>query len=323
MSPGLLDEIAASAWAGAEVFVIESSMGLFDGIGGPVGRRGSAADLAARFGLPVVLVLDVSGQSQSAAAVAGGFARHDPAVRVAGVVLNQVASARHREGVEAAMAAIGMPVLGCVMRDAAIALPERHLGLVQAGEHAGLAARLDALADLAERELDLDGILAAAVPLGPVAVRRQSGCRRRGSALRWRGMRRSASCIRICCNPGGSLGRRFFRSRRWRMRRRPRNATWRGCRAGIPNCMPGGWRRSGFLEGLRDFARGHAVHGECGGFMVLGEGLEDAQGARHAMAGLLGHATSFARRKMNLGYRQATLLADFTAGAGGKPNSWP
>jgi cobyrinic acid a,c-diamide synthase len=71
---------------------------------------------------------------------------------------------------------------------------------------------------------------------------------------------------------------------------------------------------SGFLEGLRDFARGHAVHGECGGFMVLGEGLEDAQGVRHAMAGLLGHATSFARRKMNLGYRQATLLADSPLG---------
>jgi cobyrinic acid a,c-diamide synthase len=71
---------------------------------------------------------------------------------------------------------------------------------------------------------------------------------------------------------------------------------------------------SRFLDGLRDFARTRPVHGECGGFMVLGEMLEDAQGERHAMAGLLGHSTSFARRKMNLGYREATLLADSPLG---------
>jgi cobyrinic acid a,c-diamide synthase len=318
MAPALLDRIAASAWAGAGVFVIESSMGLFDGIGGPVGRRGSAADLAARFGLPVVLVLDVSGQSQSAAAVAAGFARHDPAVRVAGVVLNQVASARHREGVEAAMAAIGMPVLGCVMRDAAIALPERHLGLVQAGEHAGLAARLDALADLAESELDLDGILAAAAPLGPVACGVAVGLPPPGQriALAWDAA--FSFVYPHLLQSWQQLGAEIF----------PFSPL--GGEAPSAQCdvawLPGGYPElhagrlaaaSGFLEGLRDFARGHAVHGECGGFMVLGEGLEDAQGVRHAMAGLLGHATSFARRKMNLGYRQATLLANSPLGPAG------
>jgi cobyrinic acid a,c-diamide synthase len=72
-----------------------------------------------------------------------------------------------------------------------------------------------------------------------------------------------------------------------------------------------------FLDGLRDFARRRPVHGECGGHMVLGEGIEDAQGARHAMAGLLGHATSFAKRRLHLGYRQARLLADSPVGAAG------
>jgi cobyrinic acid a,c-diamide synthase len=315
MAPELLDDVAGSAWAEAEIFVIESSMGLFDGIGGPPGRRGSAADLAARFGMPVVLVLDVSGQSQSAAAVAGGFARHDPAVHVAGVVLNQVASARHREGVEAAMATCGMPVLGCVMRNAAIALPERHLGLVQAGEHAGLAARLGDLADLAERELDLDAIMAAAVRLAPVA---------RGAAV---GLPPPGQRIALARDDAFSFVYPHLLQ------------SWRLAGAEIvpfspltdeappSDCdivwLPGGYPElhagklaaaSRFLDGLRDFARTRPVHGECGGFMVLGEMLEDAQGERYAMAGLLGHSTSFARRKMNLGYREATLLADSPLG---------
>jgi cobyrinic acid a,c-diamide synthase len=72
-----------------------------------------------------------------------------------------------------------------------------------------------------------------------------------------------------------------------------------------------------FLDGLRRFAATRPVHGECGGHMVLGEVLEDAAGERHAMAGLLGHSTSFARRKMNLGYRQARLLSDGVLGRDG------
>ena len=71
-------------------------MGLFDGIDAGPRRSGSTADLAARFGLPVLLVVDVAGQSQSAAALVRGFAAHDPEVRIGGVVLNRVGSERHR-----------------------------------------------------------------------------------------------------------------------------------------------------------------------------------------------------------------------------------
>src|SRR5262249_22514878 len=120
------------------------------------------ADLAARFRLPVFLVLDVSGQSQTAAAVVRGLASHDAAVRVAGVVLNRVGSDRHRTLVADAIAALGVPVLGAVPRDDTLALPARHLGLVQAGEHADLTARLDRLAAMAERHLDLDAVVASA-----------------------------------------------------------------------------------------------------------------------------------------------------------------
>ena len=155
MPPAMLDALYAQAAEGADALVLEAAMGLFDGAAGPPGRTGSAADLAARFGLPVLLVLDVSGQAQTAAAVAEGLARFDPAVTIGGVVLNQLGSEKHRRMVQSAMR---LPVLGAIPRDAGLALPERHLGLVQAGEHPALATHLARLADMAERFLDLDGI---------------------------------------------------------------------------------------------------------------------------------------------------------------------
>ncbi len=95
MPASLLDALAAQAAQAADIFVIEGVMGLFDGASTAPGQRGATADLAAHFSLPVVLVLDVSRQAQSAAAVVRGFATHDPAVRIAGVILNRVASERH------------------------------------------------------------------------------------------------------------------------------------------------------------------------------------------------------------------------------------
>ena len=76
-------------------------------------------------------------------------------------------------------------------------------------------------------------------------------------------------------------------------------------------------RRGRFRSGLRRFAETRPVHGECGGYMVLGESLEDAAGQHHAMTGLLGHATSFAKRKLHLGYRTARLLSDTVLGRQG------
>jgi cobyrinic acid a,c-diamide synthase len=72
-----------------------------------------------------------------------------------------------------------------------------------------------------------------------------------------------------------------------------------------------------FRDGLVRFAQTRPVHGECGGYMVLGEGLEDADGVTHAMTGLLGHTTSFQKRRLHLGYREARLLAQSPIGAAG------
>jgi cobyrinic acid a,c-diamide synthase len=317
MAPDLLDGVAARASSAAEIFVIESSMGLFDGVAGPPGRSGAAADLAARFGLPVVLVLDVSGQSQSAAAVARGFALHDPGVRIAGVILNQLASARHLEGVETAMAATGLPVLGRMMRDATLRLPERHLGLIQADEHGDLPARLDRLADVAEAQLDLESILACAVPFHPPARGR--------AALKPPGQRialaRDAAFSFIY--PHLLAGWRQEGAEIFPFAPLADEAPPEHCDV----CwLPGGYPElhaarlsaaTRFHAGLRHFAQTRPVHGECGGFMVLGQTLQDADGVIHPMLGLLGHSTSFHQRRMNLGYRIATLLADSPIGVAG------
>ena len=140
-----LAAVARRLGEGAEILVCEGVMGLFDGA---TLDSGSTADLAAATGWPVVLVVDVRGQAASAAAVLQGFAGHRTDVHVAGAVFNRVGSARHAAILGAACAATvpQVPVLGCLPRNAELALPERHLGLVQAGELADLEAFLDGAA---------------------------------------------------------------------------------------------------------------------------------------------------------------------------------
>jgi cobyrinic acid a,c-diamide synthase len=326
MPPSLLDALVAEALSETEILVVEGVMGLFDGVAGTPGRCGTTADLAARFGLPVLLVLDVAGQSQSAAAMVRGFATHDPAVRIAGVVLNRVGSERHQALVSDAIAALRVPapipILGAVPRTATLALPERHLGLVQAGEHDDLALRLDRLAALAERHLDLDAVIGSAAPLAsPHPASRGAQL----TALPPPGQR-----IALALDQAFSFVYPHILDG-WR-RTGTEIATFSPLADEPPphHCdacwLPGGYPElhagalaaaSRFRAGLVHFAQTRPVHGECGGYMVLGQGLTDADGAQHAMTGLLGHATSFAQRKLHLGYREARLIGDSPLGSGG------
>ncbi len=318
MPVGLVGALAREAAEGADLLVAEGSMGLFDGVAAPPGHTGASADLAARLGLPVLLVLDVSGQSQTAAAVAKGCDALRPDVRVAGVILNRVASERHRRLAADAIADAGLRVVGALPRSDALALPERHLGLVQAAELPRLDALIDALADFVAAHVDLAAVEALAAPLAsqdtvPAGAVRPPGQR---VAIAWdaafsffyphlaRGWRAAGASLHpfspladepppddcdVCWLPGG-----------------------------YPELHAGtlaGARR--YQAGLRRFATTRPVHGECGGYMVLGETLTDAAGASHPMAGLLGASFSFAERRMNLGYREVTLTADCCLGPAG------
>ena len=309
MTSTLLHALAARAADGADVLVCEGSMGLFDGVAGPPRRSGASADLAAVLGLPVVLVLDVSGQAQTAAAVALGCAKLDPEVEVAGVILNRVAGPRHEGLVREAMTALGMPVVGALPRNDALALPERHLGLVQAGELPKLEATLDAIADFVAAHVDLDAVLALARPLVPGPCEAAVPIPPPGQRI---ALARDAAFSFLYPHildgwraAGAELA--FFSPLADEAPADDADCCW----------LPGGYPElhagtlaaaSRFMRGLRAFAETRPVHGECGGYMVLGQTLVDKDGTPHAMGGLLGVATSFATRKLHLGYRQGTLV---------------
>ncbi len=159
--------LGASAAAGADIAVIEGVMGLFDGRG--TTGEGSTAHVAALLGAPVLLVVDAAAQGRSVAALVTGFAAYDPAVRIGGVVLNRVGSGRHEEILRAALAGTGIPVLGALRRDEAIAAPSRHLGLIPAAERRPAAiAAIRRLAAQIARSVDLTAVVALARTAGPV-----------------------------------------------------------------------------------------------------------------------------------------------------------
>ena len=320
MPEELLDTLAARTADGADVFVIEGVMGLFDGAPGVSGRSGATADLATHFALPVVLVLDVARQAQSAAAVVRGFATHDPTLRLGGVILNRVGSERHRAFVADAILALGIPVLGAVPRDAALALPERHLGLVQAAEHANLAAFAERLAAAAESHLDLDGIMACAAPLAlaPANKGTQAALRPPGQRIGLAHDQAFSFIYPHLIDAWRRAGAEILPFSPLADEPPPESADTCWLPGGYPElhaeALAGAHK---FSSGLRRFAATRPVHGECGGYMVLGQSLEDAAGRRHAMTGLLGHTTSFVARKLHLGYRTARLRSDGALGRSG------
>jgi cobyrinic acid a,c-diamide synthase len=318
MPPPLLDGLVAEIVDDAELLVIEGVMGLFDGIAGIPGCTGATADIAARFRLPVLLVLDVAGQSQSAAAVVRGFASHDSAVRIAGVILNRVGGERHRALVADAIAALDIPILGAVPRDETIALPERHLGLVQAGEHRDLAVRLDQLAALAERHIDLSALVASAEKMTPPASGKISKLAPPAQRIALAADAAFSFTYPHVLQGWRQAGAEIVTFSPLADEPPPESCDCCWLPGGYPELHAGALASAQrFRSGLARFAESRSVHGECGGYMVLGQGLEDADHVRHAMAGLLGHATSFAERRLNLGYREARLLCDGPLGSAG------
>jgi cobyrinic acid a,c-diamide synthase len=296
----------------AEIVLCEGAMGLFDGTGAD-GEAGSTAALARALGWPVILVVDARGQGASVAALLRGFALHGEGVPLAGVVFNRVAGERHA-ALLAGAAQRHLPqlaILGALPADPALEMPSRHLGLVPAGEVAAeelierAAARIAAAIDI-ERLLDLarparlSPAATAPPPLPPlgrhIAVAEDAafaflypaileGWRRAGASL--------SSFSPLADEPPDPSADAVY--------------------------LPGGYpelhaarlaKAHRFRAGLRQAAAaGKAVYGECGGYMVLGESLVDAEGRAHPMAGLLPLSTSFAERRRHLGYREAALVA--------------
>ena len=237
-----------------------------------------------------------------------------------GVILNRVASAAHGEMLSrACFEHVSTPVLGMIPRDAALALPSRHLGLVQAAEHPDLAAFMAGRGRTGRgqgraRPAAAAGAPAQRVDPGPrhAALAAARPAHRRGARPRLR-LRLRGRAGRLAT--AGS--RAAACSRRWRTRRRTRPPTRSICPAAIRSCTPACWPATGGSSPAcaRPPSRGAFVYGECGGYMTLGRTLIDRSGQGHAMAGLLPVVTSFAEPTLHLGYRQIDLLAAGPLGA--------
>ncbi|MGO4525104.1 cobyrinate a,c-diamide synthase [Microvirga sp. 2MCAF35] len=319
MSTPLLETLASQVAGDADLVLAEGSMGLFDGIRQETGRTGASADIAALFGWPVILVLDVSGHAQSAAAVALGCARFDPRIEVAGVVLNKVASERHRRLVEDGMARIGLPVLGAMTRNTELTLPERHLGLVQAGETDELDRRLERLADAVENSLDIDRLIVLARPTRLHGTGNAKPLPPPGQRIALASDKAFSFVYPHVLSGWRAAGAEIVPFSPLADEPPPEDCDVCWLPGGYPELHAGriaGAKR--FLDGLRRFAETKPVHGECGGYMVLGRSLEDGDGNTHPMAGLLPVETSYAKRKMHLGYRVAHLLGDGAMGRVGQ-----
>ena len=308
MSPARIKTLADLQSTGADLLVIEGVMGLFDGA---ADGFGSTADLAELLELPVVMVVDADRQSQSVAPLVAGFANWRPGVRVAGVILNRVASAKHERMLTEALAATGIACLGAIPRNPALVIPERHLGLVLPGEVTAFEGFLDSAAETISDYVDLDQLQALAMPLPsvdeqtvPLAPLGQRMAIARDDAFAfayphlldgWRAM-------------GAELS--FFSPLADEAPATDADAVF----------LPGGYpelhgatlaaatRFKAGLAAARD--RDAILYGECGGFMVLGEALVDKAGISHAMTGLLPVTTRIDRPKRILGYRRLVHAGD-------------
>lgn len=298
----------------ADVVVVEGAMGLFDGRGG-ADESGSTAHLAKLLGLPALLVVDAASQARSVAALALGFSRFDPDLRLAGIILNRVGSDRHEAILREALAS-GLPVLGCLRRDASLALPSRHLGLVTAADIGKDAATLehilDALAAWVEQGVDIPALLDALPELDLSAFPAEEPAPAPASPVRIGIARDRAFCflyeenLRLLEAAGAELA--FFSPL---------------AEAELPPGLGGLYLPGGYPElsapalaanasmraQVRAFcASGRPVWAECGGYMYLLESLTAGDGVVHPMCGALPGRAVLRTKRAALGYREARTL---------------
>lgn len=301
------DRIATLS-AGPRPLIIEGAMGLFDGA--PPYGKGATADLARILHLPVILVIDAGKMAGSIAPLANGFMQHDPEVHIAGVILNNVGSARHEAMLRRALGDIA--VLGAIPRHAKLVQPSRHLGLVQAQERTDLETYLDDAADLISTHCDMPALQSLLKPMQASSTPTKHPP--------------PAQTIAIAQDAAFAFSYPHL-LQDWHDSGASLHVFSPLANDSAPDAdliyLPGGYpelhagrlaANTTFLSSL--WGSKAQIYGECGGYMTLGETLIDKDGNGHKMAGLLPLETSFATRKLHLGYR------DLTASKGAFAGTW-
>ena len=313
----VLDTVAHHA-ADADLALVEGVMGCFDGVDG-TSDDGSTAQIAKWLGSPVVLVIDASSHSRSAAAVALGFERFDPGLRIGAVIANRVGGEVHARWVHDAIASSCRAVpLGAIVRDESLTLPERHLGLVTAAEGPLTPELRRRLAETIERSVDLDALIAIAVPL------RDAG-RRSVAELQWPRVR-----IAVARDTAFQF---YYAENLDRLRAAGAELCFWSPRtdAVLPDVdglyFGGGYpelharaltANVAVREAVRAFAdAGKPIYAECGGLMYLAQAIEDLEGVTHPMVGLLPTTVHMRPGRLRLDYTDVVFTADAPIGRAG------
>ncbi len=312
----------AAGAAGAPVAVVEGVMGLYDGFSGR-DERGSSAEMVKLLGLPVLLLADARSLARSFAALVGGYLGFDPGLAFAGVVANRVGGPAHRELLkEAAGLVPGARLLGCLPREPAIRLGERHLGLVTAEEGEAGPEFPARLAAWLEEGLDLDRLLAGlpevALPPPPLPPPLPPPA---GERVVLAVARDRAFCfyyqenLRRLAEAGAELA--FFSPLAGEALPPGTRGLYLG--GGYPELYAARLAAHRELAGeiVRRGRAGMPIYAECGGMMYLGRELEDLEGRRHPMAGLLPLAFRLLPRLRSLGYREVRFARSTPLGPAG------
>lgn len=309
LSTPTLQTLFARSAADADVAVIEGVMGLFDGRTGE-GERASTAEVAKALGAPVLLVLDVAKQARTAAALAAGVRAFDPALSLAGIILNCVASDTHLAAVKTAIETeTGLPVLGAIRRDDALHLPERYLGLVPVAEGPVAARFIERAATVLATGVDLSGLLALIpdVSLAEAPIldlfpttdqpRRAQIAIARDHAFHFY-YEDSLDLLR-------AWGAELLPFSPLADATLPEGAQGVYIGGGFPELFADALAANdAMLASLRTAAlQGLPIYGECGGAMYLGRSLTDREGRTHTMAGLVPLDSSMKQARLTLGYR--------------------
>jgi len=304
--------------AGADVAVIEGVMGLFDGASGR-GDFASTAHVARLTGSPVILVVGAAGTSRSIAATVHGFATWDPAVRLAGVVLNQVSSDRHETLLREALEPLGIPVVGTLRRDESLHTPSRHLGLVPAGERPGsVDAWLPALRALVQRDLDLGLLMRIARTAPDLPAEPWSPGEPPGPGAERDGRRARPARVAVAAGPAftfryaehdellAAAGAEVVPFDPLTAANLPDGTDALVAGGGFPEVHAEALAaNTPLLDDVRTrAAAGMPVVAECAGLLWLGESLDGRK-----QCGVL-PARARMTQKLTLGYREATALAD-------------
>lgn len=308
--------------AGNAISVIEGVMGLYDG----ASLGTSTADLAVLTASPVILLVDASASAESAGAVALGFASYRRDVRIAGVILNRIAGREHYEAARAAIGgATGLPVLGYLPSDPILALPERHLGLVEPGDAPGFGRATAALAKAVEAHVDLDALIALAGS-APALAMAESTAARRGSAG-------DVATVRVAVARDAAFSF-YYEDNFDAMRDIGLEPIFFSplAEGALPPGISGLYLGGGYPElhaaalagnsAMRDSIRraaaaGLPVFSECGGYLYLLESLEDPDGVVHPGCGILPGKARMGTRLAALGYREGRTLRDTVLGPAG------